>query len=217
MEKYKSKSLKNIEEMMQNTDLDPLRYRVLEGAKNFKTSWIELGQALYSVWKDKLYREWGFTTFEAYTAKETGIRKQTAMKLLRSYYFLEKEEPWYLKQDFINSKDAAKVPSYESIDILRMARNKKALDESDYENIKKEIFDDGLDARQVRRGLTSLIRQRQELAPEEAQRKRKEATIKRLIGTLKSLMKEAEILKLLPAPLVKETAELIKRLEEHVS
>jgi hypothetical protein len=70
--------------------------------------------------------------------------------------------------------------------------------------------------RQVKRDLTSIIRSRQELDPDEAQKKRKEATVKRLLGALKSLRKEAEILKFLPAPLVRETAELIRKIEEHV-
>ena len=99
----------------------------------------------------------------------------------------------------------------------RDAKNKKILDQDDYANIKKEIFDDGFDTMQVRRDLTSLIRQRQELDPEEAHQKRKMATVKRLLTTLKSLKKEAELLKLLPAGLIKETASLISHIESEVS
>ncbi|MFH0840129.1 MAG: hypothetical protein V1883_03840, partial [Candidatus Omnitrophota bacterium] len=81
----RTKSIEKIEQKMQDMDENSLRYQILEKVKNFKISWISLGQALYSVWKDKLYKEWGYMTFEAYTAKEIGIKKQTAMKLLRSY------------------------------------------------------------------------------------------------------------------------------------
>ncbi len=217
MASTKSKSLQNLEERMKNMDTESLRYHILESAKNFKTSWVELGRALYTVWKDKMYKEWGYSSLDAFTAKEMGIKKQTAMKLLRSYYFLEKEEPRYLKPDFLQAQEASKVPSYESIDLLRMAKNKKILDQDDYANIKKEIFDDGFDTMQVRRDLTSLIRQRQELDPEEAHQKRKMATVKRLLTTLKSLKKEAELLKLLPAGLIKETASLISHIESEVS
>ena len=83
-----TKSLQNIEEKMKGLDENSLRYHILESAKSFKTSWVELGRSLYSVWKDKLYKEWGYSTMDAYTGKEIGIRKQTAMKLLKSYYFL---------------------------------------------------------------------------------------------------------------------------------
>jgi hypothetical protein len=212
----KPKSLQNIEEKMSGLDAGSLRYHVLESAKNFKISWVELGRSLYSVWKDKLYKDWGFSTFDAYTAKEIGIKKPTAMKLLRSYYFLEKEEPVYLKNDYVESADAAKVPSYEAVDLLRKVKDKKTLDAEDYSKLKKDIFEGGKDAQQIKRDLTSLIRQREELEPEEAYRKKRVATLRRFIGSLKALKQEAEISKLLPAPLIKEAQELIKKIEEQI-
>ena len=136
MEEHKPKSLKNIEDKMAALEEGSLRYHVLESAKNFKSSWIELGRSLYSVYKDKLYKEWGYSTFDAYTLKEIGIKKPTAMKLLRSYYFLEKEEPAYLKKDYTETADTAKLPSYEAIDLLRKAKDKKSLGEDDYTKLK---------------------------------------------------------------------------------
>lgn len=217
MNTIKTKSLKSIEEKMTGMDVNSLRYHVLESAKNFKTSWVELGRGLYSVWKDKLYKDWDYSTFDIYTSREIGIRKQTAMKLLKSYYFLEKEEPGYLKQDYVDSADAALVPGYESIDVLRLAKNKKTLDEDDYANFKKEIFEKGKDARALRRDLTAMIRDRQELEPEEAYKKKKHTTVKRFLSTLKSLKQELEISKLLPMPLIKEAAELIRKLEAELT
>ena len=211
-----SKSLENIEEKMKGLDENSLRYHILESAKSFKTSWIELGRSLYSVWKDKMYKDWGYSTMDAYTGKEIGIRKQTAMKLLKSYYFLEKEEPQYLKQ-YPSGAKAANLPTYESIDLLRMAKSKKGLDEEDYSNLKKEIFENGKDAREVKKDLTAMIRQRQELEPEEAYQKKRLATARRFLGTLKALKQELELSKLLPATLIKEAGSLIKKLEDELS
>ena len=217
MDEPKTKSLKKIEEKMQDLEEGSLRYHILESAKNFKSSWIELGRSLYSAWKDKMYKEWGFATFEAYVSREIGIRKQTAMKLLRSYYFLEKEEPQYLKDEFRQAAGPGELPSFETIDILRQAKNKKALDEADYTSLKKEVFEKGRDAQEVRKDVTAFIRQRTELDPEEAQEKRKLATVKRILGTLKSLKQEAEALKLLSASVLKELSGLIKKLEDEVA
>lgn len=213
MEHTKTKSLRGIEEKMETLDVGSLRYHVLESAKNFKTSWVELGRALYSVWKDKMYKEWGYGTFDIYTAREIGIKKQTAMKLLRSYYFLEKEIPTYLKKDYIESNDAAKLPGYEAIDVLRLAKAKKTLDTHDYDGLKKKILEEGRDVSQVRRELTALIRQRQELEPQEAWEKKKFSTVRRFLGVLKALKQELETQKLLPSSVIKETAVLIKKLE----
>ena len=213
MEEHKPKSLKNIEDKMAALEEGSLRYHVLESAKNFKSSWIELGRSLYSVYKDKLYKEWGFSTFDAYTLKEIGIKKPTTIKLLRSYYFLEKQEPAYLKKDYTETADTAKLPSYEAIDLLRKAKDKKSLDEEDYSKLKQDIFEEGKDTGQVKKDLTALIREREEVEPEEAYRRKRTSTLKRFLGSLKGLKKEAEISKLLPAALIKEAQELIKKIE----
>ncbi|MDD2752919.1 MAG: hypothetical protein PHN59_07275 [Candidatus Omnitrophica bacterium] len=208
----KSKSLENIEEKMQELDQGSFRYHVLENAKGFKSSWIELGRSLYTVLKDKLYREWGYGSFDIYTVKEIGIRKQTAMKLLRSYYFLEKEEPAVLKKEFTESQNALSVPTFESVDVLRMAKNKK-IGEEDYQDLKKQVFEKGRDARDVKKDLTAIIRQRVELEPEEAREQRKTITDRRLLGTLRSLKQEIEIGKLLPAGIIRDAESLIKKIE----
>lgn len=200
---------------MQGLDQSSLRYHALESAKNFKTSWVELGRVLYTVYKDKLYKEWGFGNFDIYTSREIGIRKQTALKLLRSYFFLEKEEPTYLKEGYAESQDAASVPGFESIDLLRLAKNKK-LDQDDYHQLREQVFTKGKDARQLKRDLTSIIRQREELDPEEARQKKKAAIVRRFLGTLKSLKQELQISKMLPVPLLREAESLIKKLEEQL-
>ena len=94
-----TRTLDRIDSQMQGVEEGSVRHLALRSAKNFKTSWVELGRALYTVWKDKCYKAWGYITFDAYTAKEIGIKKQTAMKLLKSYYFLEKEEPAVLNEE----------------------------------------------------------------------------------------------------------------------
>ncbi len=141
MSDIKTRSIKGIEQKMENMDTGSLRYHCLQSAKSFKTSWVDLGRALYSVYKDKLFREWGYGTFDIYTAKEIGIKRQTAVKLLKSYYFLEKEEPVYLEKGLSESENVAKVPSYEAVDLLRRAKAKKGLDKEDYTALKKEIFE----------------------------------------------------------------------------
>jgi len=162
MKELKTKSILTLEEKLANIDSESIRGQILANAKGFKTSWINLGQALYTVWKDKMYKEWGYDKFETYTAKEIGIRKQTAIKLLRSYSFLEKENPLYLKKDYNEGAQTAKVPTYESVDVLRLARNKKDLNSEDYSTIKRGVLEMGKDALSVKKDLTSFMKQQQE-------------------------------------------------------
>ncbi len=208
-----TKTLKQIERRMEGLEEDSIRYKILEGAKNFKTSWMALGQALYAAWKDKLYREWGYVTFDAYTSKEIGIKKMTAMKLLKSYYFLEKEEPSYIERGPDAFRTPSAIPTYESVNILRLAKDKNILDKDDYANLKRDILDMGKDARDVKKDLTALMRQREELEPEEARKKRRAAVIKRLLTALKTLKADIEASKMLPASTIKEVSNLIHKIE----
>ena len=214
----KTKAIQKIERQMEGLDGNSLRYKVLQNVVNFKTSWIELGQSLYSVWKDKLYRDWGYLTFEAYASKEIGVRKDTAMKLLKSYYFLEKEEPQYLqKKEAADPSEAASMPSYESVNLLRLAKNKKEIDESDYESLKKNVFERGRDVRDIRKDLTAMIRQREETDPQEARKIRKDTAVKRVVATLNALKNDIEISKLLPAGTIKDIKDLIAKLEAEIT
>jgi hypothetical protein len=201
---------------MENLDINSLRYHILESAKNFKCSWIELGRSLYSVWKDKMYKEWGYVSFDIYVSREIGIRQQTAMKLLKSYYFLEKEEPQYLKNEYAASTQPVNLPSYESVNILRQAKNNKGLDEDDYRDLKKEIFEKGRDAQEIKKNFGVIIRQRQELDPEVAEEKKRHTVLKRLVGQLRLLKQEVVALKLLSAPLIKDLDKLIRNIDQEI-
>ncbi len=216
MTEIKTKAIENIETKMENMDADSIRYFVLDNAKAFKKSWIMLGQALYTVWKDKLYKNWGYLTFDAYTLKETGIRKQTALKLLRSYYFLEKEEPAYLKQDESGEKEARAIPTLEAVDALRLASKKKTIDRADYAQIKKKVFEEGTDGRQVKKDLTQMIRQREELDPQEARQKRRDKLVKRFISSMVSIREELRAAKMLPANILSDINKLIGKLESEL-
>ena len=145
-----SKSIDRIQERMGTVAPESLRYRVLESAKQFKTSWVELGQYLVAVYKDKLFKEWGHSTFEIYCAKEIGIRQQTAVKLLKSYMFLEKEEPEYLKTHS-SDRSAAAAPSYESVNALRLAHQSERISEGDYEKVRTEVLEKGSEPEEVRK------------------------------------------------------------------
>lgn len=216
MERVKTKALESIERKMENVEKDSIRYRILECAKSFKASWLDLGQALYTVWKDKLYKGWGYVTFEAYTAKEIGIRKETALKLLKSYYFLEKEEPAYLGKARSDSTRPTAVPSLESVNALRLAKGRREVDEDSYTNLKRGVFEGAKEAHEVRRDVTALIRQREDASPDEARAKRRITSLKRLLSVLKSLKRDLEISNLISVSTIREVTHLIDTVESEL-
>jgi len=216
MRSIKTKAIERIEDSMGKIDKDTMRYRALQNAKNFKTSWIDLGQILYAVWKDKLYKDWGYDKFDTYLKKEIGIKKQTALKLLRSYYFLENEEPHYINKSYNEEAAVSTVPTYDSVDVLRLARNRKDMDTVDYSAIRKKVLEEGRSAQEVKKEITSIIKQHEELQPEQARQKKRLALLKRLVGTLKSVRVEIAVSKMLPTEVLKETDRLINKIESEI-
>lgn len=214
----KSKSIQQIEQRMASIEPGSLRYQALESAKNFKSSWIALGSVLYTVYKDKAFKGWGYMTFEAYCKTELGIQQQTASKLLHSYYFLEKNEP-----DFLRSVHAAgemnpkNIPSADAVNILRLAAGRKELSQEDYQEFKKGIFEEGKDAKEVKREVGLKLQSlREEEDPAKARAERRTRTVHRLIATVKTLQKELVHGRLITDRTARELEKVLADLEKEL-
>jgi len=209
----KTKTISDIENKMVGLDEKSLRYQTLQSAKRFKTTWVELGHYLQTVWRGKHYKSWGYVSFESYCSKEIGIRTSTALKLLRSYYFLEREEPTFLKTKLIDSNKIIELPSVDSVDILRLARDKKGLDEEDYKILRHSVLDKGEEPKEIRSKLRSILESYAESDPEEKQKKKYRATINRFLSTLRNLKREIEHSAMLSKRIVGEVDRLIAKIE----
>jgi hypothetical protein len=196
---------------------DNLRAPIAQHAKNFKLSWVQLGQGLYSVWRDKLYHAWGFEKFEDYVIRELGLKKPLALKLVKTYFFVEQDEPVYLKKEFAESRETSVIPGYEGLDVLRLARNRKELTREDYTKLRKDIFEKGKEASIVRKDLTAIIKERKKIDPEQAREARLNTSVRRLVSALRVFKKDMETLKLAEPEIVEEAQELLERLEGQYS
>ncbi len=206
-------SVNALKKKYENIPAEALRQEILQHAKDFKTSWIALGQALYTVWRDKLYHGWGYEEFEHYIVGELGIKKQTALKLVKTYFFVEQEEPTYLKEEYRESRETPVVPSYETLDVLRLAHQSKELTRDDYAKLRKNVFEKGKHEGLLRKDLTALMKERKVVDPEEEREKRNENSVKRLLTALRAFKKDMETLRLVPQEIVDEAEFLIKKLE----
>ncbi len=196
------------------TSANEVRSQVIQSARNFKESWKDLARSLHIVWEEKFYKEWGYDTFDRYTTKEIHIRKHTAMKLIHSYSFLQKEEIKPLKHQDGAAEETTAL-SFEAVNLLRQA--KKNLDNDTYKNIKKDILGEKNNLEDIKKDLTLLIRQRKDIDPEAERKKQNSIIIKRFLSTLKALKRDIEFLKLLPMPITKNIDELIHKIENQIS
>ncbi len=206
-----SKAIKQLEERMAVLEPGTLRRETLEAAKRFKSSWIELGRLLWTVWKEKSFREWGFLIFDAYCAKEIGIRAATAKKLLQSYYFLEKEEPTLLKR--LEAEPPANLPSPDSVNLLRLLGKKQGVPPEGYAQVRSYVLEKGREPPEVRAQVRALLTAA-EPDPAAARENRRQQLIRRMIGTLKGLKAELSASQMLPKTLLTELEAVAKKLED---
>jgi hypothetical protein len=129
---------------------DPERVELLRRTRRFKSSWLQLGEALAEVKRGKTWERWGYDSLEAYAKAELKLRLDTVEKLTGSYMFLHKSAPEVLRRDPL----ASHLPSYQAIDFLRRAeeRNEQSVREgSDHTvseetmgEVRKKVLDEGV-------------------------------------------------------------------------
>lgn len=130
---------------------DPERVELLRRTRRFKSSWLELGEALAEVKRGKTWERWGYDSFEAYAKAELKLRMETVEKLTGSYMFLHKRAPEVLRRDPMETP----LPSYQAIDFLRRAEERAEHDESVSEDtmveVRKKVLDEGVPVATVAR------------------------------------------------------------------
>jgi hypothetical protein len=134
----KSGAERHIEKIMDQLEPGSERYDVLDKAKRFKSSWVELGEKLLDVSSRGSFRQWGYESFEEYCVQEIRIKRGTAEKLTLAYRFMEKEEPQLLNQ----RQELRPLPDYRSIDLLRKAKEEKGFSEEEYGDLRKSVVEE---------------------------------------------------------------------------
>ncbi len=221
---YKTKAVQSIEDRLTGLEEGSIRHGALKAARDFKMSWIRLGQMLHQVYRQKAFKEWGYLTFEGYVTKEIGVRQQTASKLIKSYLFLEREEPLYVRAETISDEanklegekelPSSKIPTYEAVDALRRAKGK--ISDEEYHDLRKEAFENGREGKEIRQKAQLIMREKEPLDPEKVRATRRQLVLGRLLKTLKSFGNEAEHAKLLPKALINQLSDLAEKIEEEL-
>ncbi len=180
----KTPAEQHIEEIMRELDPASVRYRVLNSARRFKSSWVELGEELHKISRQHLYRDWGYACFEEYCSREVRIRKATARKLTRAYDYLARKEPQLLRDE----PRLSALPDYRTVDLLRQAQQEQQVTGEQYQALRDTALE------QARSHPTVLKQFRQMTAADRDPREQRVlhgkaalSAVKRLLGSLEPL------------------------------
>ena len=196
---------------------EELRMKTVEIAKKHKASWIQLGQHLFSIYKNKLYKEWGYQAFESYCHKELNIKEATASKLIKSYSFLEKEEPRIVKPDFTEEETPRKIPDYEAVNLLRLAKNNKDIPTNEFAELRNDVLNEGRECKEVRAQVKKILETHAPKDTPEFKERKRNSVLKRLIGFLNGARTQLDEEDLVPDYLLKQIDTLVSKLEDQLN
>ncbi|WP_373045151.1 hypothetical protein [Vulgatibacter sp.] len=192
------------EKMMDAIPAGSFRADVLESARRFKASWLDLARHLVRVRGEGIWQEWGYATFEAYCARELRIKKATAQKLVQSYGFLEKHEPEVLEDE----DRARKTPSFEVIEVLSKAEERGQLDDQTYREVREKLWEQPVAPAEIKRELAKRF---PEPEPEEPP---VDLTVKRLAAQARKLARDLSGCGKIPRAVAERAAALAEDVEE---
>src|ERR1700687_1434375 len=174
-----------------------LRHTALLTAKRFKSIWVEFGALLVRVRDGLQYQQWGYSTFEEYCAKELRIRKQTALKLTRSYLFLAKHEP----KTSVDQDSGYRAPRFEVVEVLADAEQRGQLSESEYASVRDSIWNSDGSLSELKRDLAQRF-------PAPRAPARSQGTAPRLAVDARRLAKELAAHRRVPRAIVERASAL---------
>ena len=131
----KSRAQAEIEARLNALDPESFRFQVLSAARDFRASWVALGDHLTQVREKEHYRAWGYISFEAYCRRELRLRNETASKLTRSFGYVRDHRPAALHEE-----QPREIPPLDVVDLLSRARERAKISDHDLHTIEQEVF-----------------------------------------------------------------------------
>jgi hypothetical protein len=184
---------------------DPERAELIARARRFKTSWIELAEALTAAKRSGSWQGWGYDSFEAYAKSELRLRQETVDKLTASYSFLQRRAPSVLGRDPLREP----MPSYQAVDFLRRAEDSDDAPRDTVEEIRRRVIDEAAPAGRLSREYGGVVFP----IDEETRQARDVAGVKNVAKRLRELLGETRAV---PRKVATEVSEALDRLLEAI-
>lgn len=134
---------------------DPLRIEILQRARRFKRSWIDMAEALLKVKASGVFQEWGYADLYAYCEEELLIKRRTVDKLAGSFSTIQQHAPQVLEED----RDVP-IPNYDAVDYFKKvmeAPDSSPHDPEVMEELRSAVFEEGQPANMLRKHFNPIF------------------------------------------------------------
>ncbi len=148
-----TEALSRKEQALLEQGADPLRIEILQRARRFKRSWLDMAEALLQVKASGAFTDWGYADLYAYCEEELLIKRRTVDKLTVSFSTIKQHAPQVLEK-----QADMPVPNYDAVDYF-----KKVMDKPDapppevVEELKTAVFEQGQPANMLRKHFNPIF------------------------------------------------------------
>ncbi|MCA9534677.1 MAG: hypothetical protein KC593_13390 [Myxococcales bacterium] len=168
---------------------DGVRLDLVQRARLFKRSWVEMANALVFVRDRSYYLDWGYEDFYAYCSTELQMRRPTVDKLTGSFVALSRHAPNVLERDGVSEK----IPTCDAVDYFAKAlRGEPANDGTPYvepsddviAELRAAVFEEGKPVQALRRQFNPLLHPRTDARERSQVIDKAHSAVRRLTKTL---------------------------------
>lgn len=149
-----------LEEALRRGGADAARIAMVEVARRFKRSWLEMAEALARLRSSEAFHEWGYGDLYEYASLELMLKRPTVEKLLMSYGVIRQHAPEVLQRDGVERH----IPSVDSVAYFGKALRQEAAnddapepDPEVVEELRRAVFDEGKPVAVLRRTLGPML------------------------------------------------------------
>jgi len=175
---------------------DAQRLELVQRARRFKRSWVEMAEAIVHVRATRAYERWGYADLYAYCDQELQIKKATVDKLTGSFMAVRHHAPQVLERDGV----AQPIPSVDSVDYFAKALRDTAREAQErdgrdgrepppdevFDDLRTAVFDDNENVIALRRRFNPILHPKPEGAEDLERLEKTRAATRRLENLLDS-------------------------------
>ena len=99
----------------------------------FKKNWIEFAKVLSLISQSKIYESWGYQNIYQYATKELRVKRETVIKLLSSFQYIEDKN--------MPPQNYDDLPSIDSLAALQKLKEKYRDKKEQFATLEKEVFE----------------------------------------------------------------------------
>jgi hypothetical protein len=169
---------------------DSLRLELLECARRFKRSWIDMAAGLRKVRESQSFDAWGYRDLYAYCDQELMLKRRTVDKLIGSYAALEQHAPTLLA----DNRGGQAVPSVDAVDYFARVVSRASDDDGTVERapevieqLREAVFDQTRPVQTLRRQFNPIVFSKTSAEAEREAMRRARTACKRLTELLPTI------------------------------